>query len=89
MYFGGLPRYIALPSTGIKVCFVLMDHLNQLRDRLSALKQEHRDLDDILTRLEEAYPRDELQMRRLKKRKLQLKDDIVKIEGMLMPDIIA
>ncbi len=73
----------------LKGSFLLMDHLNQLRDRLSALKQEHRDLDDILTRLEEAYPCDELQMRRLKKRKLQLKDDIVKIEGMLIPDIIA
>ena len=68
---------------------MLMDHLHQLRDRLAALKQEHRDLDDVLTRLEEAYPRDELQMRRIKKRKLQLKDDIVKIEGMLIPDIIA
>jgi hypothetical protein len=66
-----------------------MDHLDQLSNKLSALKQEHRDLDDILTRLEENYPRDELQMRRLKKRKLQLKDDIMKIEGMLIPDIIA
>ena len=66
-----------------------MDHLNQLHDKLAALKQEHRDLDDILARLEEAYPRDELQLRRLKKRKLQLKDEIVKIEGMLIPDIIA
>jgi hypothetical protein len=66
-----------------------MDHLNQLHDKLAALKQEHRDLDDILACLEEAYPRDELQLRRLKKRKLQLKDEIVKIEGMLIPDIIA
>jgi hypothetical protein len=66
-----------------------MDHLQGFREKLSALRQEHRDLDDVLTRLEEAYPRDELQLRRLKKRKLQLKDEIVKIEGMLIPDIIA
>ena len=66
-----------------------MDHLQGLREKLSALRQEHRDLDDVLTRLEEHYPRDELQLRRLKKRKLQLRDEIVKIEGMLVPDIIA
>jgi hypothetical protein len=66
-----------------------MDEFEQMRTRLTALKQEHRDLDDVTTRLEENYPRDELQMRRLKKRKLQLKDEIVKIESMLIPDIIA
>lgn len=66
-----------------------MDYLDTLREKLSQLKQEHRDLDDVTARLEESYPKDELQLRRLKKRKLQLKDDIVKIEGMLIPDIIA
>lgn len=66
-----------------------MDHLESLRERLARLKQEHRDLDDVTARLEEAYPKDELQLRRLKKRKLQLKDEIMKIEGMLIPDIIA
>jgi hypothetical protein len=66
-----------------------MDDFDQLRDRLAALKQEHRDLDDVIMRLEETYRRDELQLRRLKKRKLQLKDEILKIESMLIPDIIA
>lgn len=66
-----------------------MDELIGLREKLTSLKQEHRDLDDVLTRLEDNYPRDELQLRRLKKRKLQLKDEIVKIEGLMIPDIIA
>lgn len=66
-----------------------MDHLQTLQDKLAGLKQEHRDLDDVISRLEENYPRDELQLRRLKKRKLTLKDEIVKIESMLIPDIIA
>lgn len=66
-----------------------MDHLQGLRERLLVLKQEHRDLDDVIARLDETYPKDELQFRRLKKRKLQLKDEIAKVEGMLIPDIIA
>ncbi len=66
-----------------------MDHLEPLREKLAALKQEHRDLDSVITRLEESYPRDELQLRRLKKRKLVLKDEIVKIDALLIPDIIA
>ncbi len=66
-----------------------MDDTQGLQEKLGGLKQEHRDLDDVITRLEESYPRDELQLRRLKKRKLQLKDEIVKVEGMLIPDIIA
>lgn len=68
---------------------VFMDNINALQDKLAGLKQEHRDLDDIITRLEESYPRDELQLRRLKKRKLTLKDEIVKLESLLIPDIIA
>jgi hypothetical protein len=66
-----------------------MDHLEPLREKLAQFKQEHRDLDSVIARLEEHFPRDELQLRRLKKRKLQLKDEIVKIEGILIPDIIA
>ncbi len=66
-----------------------MDHLEPLREKLAHLKQEHRDLDSVTARLEENFPRDELQLRRLKKRKLQLKDEIVKIEAMIIPDIIA
>ncbi len=60
-----------------------------LRQRLAELKSEHRDLDDVIDRLSEKRPVAQLQIQRLKKRKLRLKDDIAKIESRLLPDIIA
>lgn len=60
-----------------------------LRTRLAALSLEHRDLDDVIARLAERMPYDQLQLQRLKKRKLALKDQISKIESELLPDIIA
>ena len=60
-----------------------------LKARLAALKSEHRDLDDVIARLAERAPFDQLQLQRLKKRKLLLKDQISKIESELLPDIIA
>jgi hypothetical protein len=60
-----------------------------LRAKLTELKTEHRDLDDIIARLSEHAPFDQLQLQRLKKRKLLLKDQISKIESELLPDIIA
>lgn len=60
-----------------------------LRRKLVALKTEHRDLDDVIARLAERQPFDQLQLQRLKKRKLQLKDNILQIESRLLPDIIA
>ncbi len=60
-----------------------------LRARLAVLKTEHRDLDDVIARLAERAPFDQLQLQRLKKRKLLLKDQISKIESELLPDIIA
>lgn len=57
-----------------------------LRSRLEELRQEHRDLDAAIARLDAAPPEDELVLRRLKKRKLQLKDRIALIERMLEPD---
>jgi hypothetical protein len=60
-----------------------------LKARLAALKTEHRDLDDVIARLAERGPFDQLQLQRLKKRKLLLKDQISKIESELLPDIIA
>jgi hypothetical protein len=60
-----------------------------LRRKLIELKTEHRDLDDVIARLAEKQPFDQLQIRRLKKRKLQLKDAILQIESHLLPDIIA
>ncbi len=62
---------------------------DSLRARLAALKTEHRDLDDVIARLAERAPFDQLQLQRLKKRKLLLKDQISKFESELLPDIIA
>jgi hypothetical protein len=60
-----------------------------LKAKLVVLKSEHRDLDEVIARLSERAPFDQLQMQRLKKRKLLLKDQISKIESELLPDIIA
>jgi len=60
-----------------------------LKRRLTELRSEHRDLDDVIARVTEKVPFDQLQVQRLKKRKLQLKDEIAKIESALLPDIIA
>jgi hypothetical protein len=60
-----------------------------LRIRLEVLRREHRDLDEAIRALELTGRPDQLTMRRLKKQKLALKDQIVKIEDQLIPDIIA
>ncbi|OYW54707.1 MAG: hypothetical protein B7Y02_06865 [Rhodobacterales bacterium 17-64-5] len=60
-----------------------------LRIKLEVLRREHRDLDDAIRALDDTGRPDQLTMRRLKKQKLALKDQIVKIEDMLIPDIIA
>jgi hypothetical protein len=60
-----------------------------LRAKLAQLGQEHRDLDNAIAALMETGARDQLQITRLKKRKLQLKDEISKINDQLLPDIIA
>ncbi|MBV8119580.1 MAG: DUF465 domain-containing protein [Alphaproteobacteria bacterium] len=64
-------------------------HAEALRAKLAALKSEHRDLDDVIARLSGHAPLDQLQLQRLKKRKLLLKDRIAKLESELVPDIIA
>jgi hypothetical protein len=66
-----------------------MDDLAELKRQLEELRSEHRDLDDVIQRLAERGPFDQLQMQRLKKRKLVLKDQIALIESKLLPDIIA
>jgi hypothetical protein len=63
--------------------------LETLKAKLAALRSEHRDLDDVIARAVELVPFDQLQLQRLKKRKLALKDQISKIESELLPDIIA
>ncbi|MBY0267521.1 MAG: DUF465 domain-containing protein [Burkholderiales bacterium] len=57
--------------------------------RLAELKLEHRDLDDVIQRLTETPVQDQLQMQRLKKRKLLVKDQISLLERQLTPDIPA
>ncbi len=60
-----------------------------VREKLESLRVEHRDLDDVIARLVEDHYQDELQIRRLKRRKLMLKDQITLLERQLVPDIPA
>jgi len=61
----------------------------EMRKRLEGLRIEHRDLDAAIDALTAAGSNDQLQIARLKKRKLRLKDQIAMIEDYLIPDIIA
>ncbi len=65
-----------------------LDH-EQLRSKLEELKLEHRDLDDVIHRMYMTGGMEQMQLQRLKKRKLKLKEMIVKIEDELIPDILA
>lgn len=60
-----------------------------LRSALAALTEEHRDLDAAIMAMAERDSADQLRLTRLKKRKLQLKDQIARIEDQLLPNIIA
>ena len=73
---------------GIKDVLV-MDDDEVIRKKLSDMRIEHRDLDDVIAHLAENPFVDQVQMRRLKKRKLQLKDQIARLESMLIPDLNA
>jgi hypothetical protein len=61
----------------------------ELQEQLHDLQVEHRDLDQVIAHLTESPPPDELLIRRLKKRKLGLKDQMQLLEQMLTPDIPA
>jgi hypothetical protein len=67
---------------------MLSDRDSLLR-RLHEMRSEHRDLDTIIARVAEQGPLDQLQIQRLKKRKLLLKDEISRLESRLIPDDIA
>ena len=68
-----------------------MSNLDQelLREKLDELRLEHRDLDDVIHRMYMTGGMEQMQLQRLKKRKLKLKEQIVKIENQLIPDILA
>lgn len=68
-----------------------LDKLQELalRSQLQNLIQQHRDLDTAITSLEQTGTSDQLQLRRLKKMKLDIRDRIQRIETLLIPDIIA
>ncbi|MES1972345.1 MAG: DUF465 domain-containing protein [Pseudomonadota bacterium] len=62
---------------------------SQIAKRLELLRVEHRDLDSAIAALVEAGSTDQLQLARLKKRKLRLRDEISMLEDQMIPDIIA
>lgn len=68
-----------------------MDRGNQkeLRQKLTELRQEHRDIDSAILSLERDQRPNDLQVKRLKKKKLSLRDQILQVESELLPDIIA
>ena len=65
------------------------DNKDQIIAQLHYLETEHRDIDDVIERLGEDKPFNQLQLQRLKKRKLILKDEIMKLRSQILPDIIA
>ena len=61
----------------------------QIAKRIEILRTEHRDMDSAIAALIEAGSSDQLQLARLKKRKLRLRDEVAMLEDQLVPDIIA
>lgn len=95
---GYVPRFvrpIAFPRTGIiRFARVASSHGDPMDDnliakRLEVLRVEHRDLDAAIAALVDGGGGDQLQLARLKKRKLRLRDEIALLEDQLVPDIIA
>jgi len=80
---------LTLLCDGLMKTSAPMDHLDVLRVELRTLIREHRDLDDAIAALDLQGRADPLTLRRLKKRKLALKDQVTRIEDELTPDIIA
>ncbi len=87
-----------LPRLGRSILYLsykyLMTELTEAEmmvvpDEIATLKIEHRDLDEIINRLADNPVQDDLQLRRLKRRKLLLKDQITLLERQLVPDVPA
>jgi hypothetical protein len=90
----GVPSFMRafgakIPAVAIPAVAMTKDEERELREQLARLQQEHRDLDAAISALELAPGSDLLQVQRLKKRKLYLRDRISHIEDQLTPDIIA
>ncbi|MCI5060041.1 MAG: DUF465 domain-containing protein [Alphaproteobacteria bacterium] len=66
-----------------------MEDIDELEEKLIELEREHKDLDDVIERLRNTPPVDFLQLKRLQKKKLSLKDHIQRIKSDILPDIIA
>lgn len=84
--------YNAAPDSHTHFVEILVpddEEQKNIRNKIEQLQLEHRDLDDIITRLADQPSMDQLQMRRLKNRKLLIKDIIRKLESQLIPDIDA
>ncbi|AVM73278.1 YdcH family protein [Magnetospirillum gryphiswaldense] len=65
------------------------ENIEEIRRQLAELMTEHRDLNDVIDRIAVDPLQNQLQLQRLKKRKLALKDQIAKLENQMIPDIIA
>ena len=66
-----------------------IDDQQMIINKLRQLESEHRDLDDVIERLADDRPFDQLKLQRLKKRKLILKDEMTLLRSRILPDIIA
>lgn len=83
-------KHAGLASEGVWQAKSMDDaEIEHLRLRLAELASAHRDLDDVIAKIAENAPFDQIQVKRLKKRKLLLKDQISRLESRLLPDIIA
>jgi len=65
------------------------EQIEEIKRKIVELGIEHRDLDEVIARLTADPSPDELQLRRLKKRKLWLKDEITRLQMLITPDILA
>jgi hypothetical protein len=77
------------PAGSVSAVAMIKDEERELREQLARLQQEHRDLDAAIAALASSPGSDLIQVQRLKKRKLVLRDKIRRIEDQLTPDIIA
>ena len=62
---------------------------NNIQKKLETLLSEHKELDDMINAMITTHVFDQLQLQRLKKKKLSLKDEIIKLKALIVPDIIA